>query len=178
MRFSNLNDDVLMREAGQARFSAFEELVYRHQQRVHNFLYRMCGHAATAGRLFEESWAELYRLRGSTAASGQPVVALFAIAARKAALDAATATPPHFVAADGDPSSLAWRAARLQGALLELPFKERASLLLCHFDSLKPAEAGACISEGEEHVRMLAGEGLKRLRERLGAGFFSQGLDS
>ncbi len=181
MRFSTLNDDTLMRQARDGRFGAFEELVERHQQRLYLFIHRMCGDPRLSALVFSESWAELYRLRGSQAAAAQPTVALFAIAARKLAgrLSVPGWSPPPGAYDEervSDATDLKWRGARLDEALLALPFKERAALLLCHFDAFKPVDAATCLSEGEENLRMLAGEGLRRLRERLGPDFFGQGL--
>lgn len=179
MRFSSLSDEQLLKDAAAGKDSAFEELMERQGQRLFNFLLRMCGHEEVAGRLFEEIWVEMWKLRGSQAAASNLGIALFSLAARKAARHFVENPPPLHppLARDHpDASSLAWRGSRLQEALNALPMKERAALLLCFFDSFSYAQAATCLSEREEHARELAGEGLRRLKAQLGPDFLGSGL--
>jgi RNA polymerase sigma-70 factor (ECF subfamily) len=179
MPFSELSDEKLLREASQGRFSAFEEFLERHQERLYNFLWRLCGSEEAAGELFERSFSEFFRMRGSQAASQGATTLLFGVALRLAlrklaeepGLGVGRGAPPQ-----GDRSSLEWRSARLNEALLSLPVKERAALLLSFFDSFSFAAAAACLNEREENARSLAGRGLGRLAETLGDGFLSGGL--
>ena len=84
MTLSELSDEKLMREAANGRFSAFEDFMGRHQGRVLNFLWRICGSEETAKGLFEGTWAELYKMRGTQAAANACQTLLFSIATRKA----------------------------------------------------------------------------------------------
>ena len=79
-------------------------------------------------------------------------------------------------APQADASSLEYRSARMNEALLGLPIKERAALLLSFFDSLNFYDTAVCLNEREENARELAASGLKRLLESLGSGFLSGGL--
>lgn len=179
MAFSDLSDENLMQEAASGRFSAFEEFVERHQGRLLNFFWRLSGSEDAAKALFEACWPELYRLRGSQAASTAPVGLLFGVAARQGMRwlsENPGLAKPRGVAPGGDRSSLAWRSQRLNDALLSLPLRERAALLLCFFDSLSYASAAAALNEREENIRALCGAALERLRETLGDGFLSGGL--
>ena len=180
MPLSELSDETLMREAANGRFSCFEDFLDRHQGRVLNFLWRICGSEETARSLFEACWVELYKVRSSQAASSASQTLLFSIATRKA-LRLLSENPglalPRGAAMEGDKSSLAWRSARLNDALLSLPLRERAALLLCFFDSLSYAAAAACLNEREENLRTVVGQGLGRLRETLGDGFLGAGLN-
>ena len=69
MRFSRQNDESLLKEAAAGRFSSFEEILQRHQQRLLSFYWRMTGSEPAARQLFEETWTELYRLRSTQAAA-------------------------------------------------------------------------------------------------------------
>jgi RNA polymerase sigma factor (sigma-70 family) len=177
MRFSEQSDENLLKETAAGRFSAFEELLERHQQRLMNFYWRMTGSPALAAQLFEETWADLYKLRGSQAASSGVGTALFALATRKA-VSLVMQRPPEPAQEPllHDSSSLESRSQRLNQALLRLPLKERAALLLGFFDSLNFHDTAACLNEREEHARELAAQGLKRLLEALGPEFFSVGF--
>lgn len=179
MAFSELSDEKLMREAAAGRFSAFEEFMERHQGRLFNFFWRLCGSVDAARALFEGAWAEIYNLRTSQAAAQGAQTLLFSVAMRKAARllnENPGLAVPRGAEAAGDKGSLAWRSARLNDVLLSLPLRERAALLLCFFESLSYASAAATLNESEENVRTLCGQGLSRLRETLGEGFLSGGL--
>ena len=179
MAFSELSDEKLMRDASQGRFAAFEEFLQRHQGRLFNFFWRLTGSREAAGQLFESTWAELYKARGTQAAAQGAATLLFGVGARKA-LRLMNENPglgaPKGVGAGPDKSSLEYRSARLNDALLSLPLRERAALLLCFFDSLSFAAAALALNEREENVRTVCGQGLARLRETLGEGFLSSGL--
>ncbi len=179
MRFSESSDDQLMRLAAGGDFKAFEEALHRHQQRLHNFLYRATGSELAAASLFTLVWVDLYKLRGSHAVAGNLSVALFSLAARRAAK--LLQEQPHLhdgpaAAPQGDPGSLEFRADRLRDGLLSLPLKERFTLLLTFFDSLSWREAGAALNDNDESAKLLAVQGLTRLRQRLGDDFFEGGL--
>jgi DNA-directed RNA polymerase specialized sigma24 family protein len=178
MRFSERSDEALLREAGRGKFAAFEEYFERHQGRLLNFYWRATGSVEAAHELFEESWNDLYKLRISGAASSGSIL-LFGVAVRKATRylsEHPGLGVAKGVVAEGDRSSLEWRSQRLNDALLSLPLRERVALLLCFFDSLNYAQAASCLNEQEENMRILAGQGLGRLRETLGEGFLSGGL--
>jgi RNA polymerase sigma-70 factor (ECF subfamily) len=176
---SELSDENLMREAANGRFDAFDQFLHRHQGRVLNYLWRLTADDESTRGLYESVWSELYRMRASQAALQSAQTLLFSIATRKA-IRLITENPALAVARggplQGDKSSLAWRSARLNDALLSLPLRERAALLLCFFDSLSYAAAASCLNEREENLRTLCGQGLGRLRETLGEGFLSAGL--
>ena len=179
MTLSELSDEKLMRDAADGRFSAFEEFAERHQGRILNFLWRLCGNAETAKRLFEGTWSELYKLRATQPAAQSAQTLLFSLATRRA-MKLLGENPGLAVsrgtAMQGDKASLEWRSARLNDALLSLPLRERAALLLCFLDTLNYASAAAAMNEREENLRTLCGQGLGRLRETLGEGFLSAGL--
>ena len=179
MTLSELSDENLMLDAANGRIGAFEEILQRHHGRVLNFLWRFSGSEEKAKVLFESTWAELFQMRGSQAAAQGTQTLLFSIATRKAMRQ--TAEQASWARAlgagnPGDRASLAWRSARLNDALLRLPARERAALLLCFFDSLNYAAAAECLNEREENLRSICGQGLGRLLESLGEGFMSAGL--
>jgi RNA polymerase sigma-70 factor (ECF subfamily) len=179
MALSELSDERLMRDAASGRFGAFEDFMDRHQGRILNFLWRLSGSEDTARTLFEGTWSELYKLRASQPASQSAQTLLFSLATRKAMrllAENPSLAIPRGAAMQGDKASLQWRSARLNDALLSLPLRERAALLLCFFDSLSYIAAAACLNEREENLRTLCGQGLGRLRETLGEGFLSAGL--
>jgi RNA polymerase sigma-70 factor (ECF subfamily) len=179
MPFSELSDEKLLREAAQGRFSAFQEFQERHQARLYNFLWRLCGSVDAADELFEKSFSEFFRMRGSQAAGQGATTLLFGVglrlALRKLAEEPGLGSS-RGAGSGGDRSSLEWRSARLNEALLSLPVKERAALLLSFFDSFSFAATASCLNEREENARVLAGRGLGRLVETLGDGFLDGGL--
>src|SRR5690242_9606346 len=116
MAFSDASDEKLMREAAAGRFSAFDEFMERHQGRIYNFLWRLLGSREAASALFEGLWSELYKMRGSQAASRDAATLAFGLAARRAVRllsENPSLSPPRGAAPGGDPSSLEWRSARL-----------------------------------------------------------------
>jgi DNA-directed RNA polymerase specialized sigma24 family protein len=172
-------DESLIRQSVAGHFSAFEEFFRRHEQRLLNFLLRLCGKEAVARELFEKTAAEFYRLRLSQAAAEEPSTTLFSVACRLALRlmnEDKSVGIPGLGLTVGDQASLEWRSSRLNHVLLSLPIKERVAILLCFFDSFSYAQAASCLTEKEQNIRTLCGQGLKRLHEDLGPQFLSGGL--
>lgn len=177
--YSELSDEKLLQEAAEGRFTAFEEFSERHQGRILNFFWRLCGSAEVARSLFINLWGEMYKVRATQAAAQGAQTLLFSVALRRAVQylgENPGVGRPFGAEATGDRSSLTWRSSRLNDALLSLPLRERAALLLCFFDSLSYASAAVVMNEREENIRSLCGQGLGRLRETLGENFLSGGL--
>ena len=59
------------------------------------------------------------------------------------------------------------REQRLRAALAELPERQRAAIVLCHFDDCSQAEAAGILEISEEALESLLARGRRRLRELL-----------
>lgn len=60
-------------------------------------------------------------------------------------------------------------AARVEAALAELPERQRAAIVLCHYQELGNIEAAAALEVSVEALESLLARGRRRLKELLGA---------
>ena len=166
-------DVELMEAARQGSKAAFERLVSRHQQAVRSFLRRLCGDAADADDLAQDTflaaWAGLWRYRGGATVRSW----LCGIAWRKhldfqrsrrrsAAREAATHDPSEARAEPLD--------ARLDltAALMRLPGDQRAAVALCLGSDFSHAEAAEALGLPLGTIKSHVTRGRAKLMEHLG----------
>lgn len=156
-----MDDEALLRRAGEGDEAAFTALHARWAPRVLNYL-----RAALGGR---SDWAEdclqevfLAVRTARFEGSGSFRSWLFAIAHRRA-MDLhrreSRPAPPVRTRPAPDP--------RLQEALSALPEEARAAVLLVHMQGMTQAEAAAALGATEHRVRELLKAGMARLRADL-----------
>jgi RNA polymerase sigma-70 factor (ECF subfamily) len=156
--------------------AAFEELVRNHQHMVHSLTYRMTGSLADAEDLAQETFLRAYEQIGAFRSQSKFSTWLYRIAvntclnwrqseARRLQLQAHVAEELSVRQAGGENSS-ADGSNEVQAALLKLPAKQRAAIVLTIYDGLSHAEAAQVLHCSETTVswRMFAAKRkLKRL---------------
>ena len=155
--------------------AAFEELVRQHQRMIHALTFRMTGSLADAEDLAQETFLRAYEQVGSFRGSAKFSTWLYRIAvniclnwrqseARRNQLYA-SAAEEFSVQQDGKNSSSP-QANEVQAALLKLPAKQRAAIVLTIYDGLNHAEAAQVLNCSETTVSwriFAAKQKLKRL---------------
>lgn len=155
--------------------AAFEELVRQHQRMIHALTFRMTGSLADAEDLAQETFIRAYERVGSFHGSAKFSTWLYRIAinaclnwrqseARRNRLHA-SAAEEFSVSQDGENFSSP-QANEVQAALLKLPAKQRAAIVLTIYDGLNHAEAAQVLSCSETTVSwrvFAAKQKLKRL---------------
>ena len=155
--------------------AAFEELVRQHQRMIHALTFRMTGSLADAEDLAQETFIRAYEQVGSFRGSAKFSTWLYRIAvntclnwrqseARRNQLHA-SAAEEFSVQQDGKNSSSP-QSNEVQSALLKLPAKQRAAIVLTIYDGLNHAEAAQVLNCSETTVSwriFAAKQKLKRL---------------
>ena len=155
--------------------AAFEELVRQHQRMIHALTFRMTGSLADAEDLAQETFLRAYEQVGGFRGSAKFSTWLYRIAvntclnwrqseARRNQLYA-SAAEEFSVQQDGKNSSSP-QANEVQAALLKLPAKQRAAIVLTIYDGLNHAEAAQVLNCSETTVSwriFAAKQKLKRL---------------
>jgi len=157
-------DEALVLQSQNGDAAAFEALVRRHQQMIHALTFRMTGSLADAEDLAQETFIRAYEQIGSYGGRSTFATWLYRIAvnaclnwrqretrrmqvyadgAETLATQMAEATAPH-----PEPES----NRRLQAALLRLPAKQRAAIVLTACEGLPHAEAAKALGCSETTV--------------------------
>lgn len=145
--------------------AAFELLIREHQRMVHSLTYRMTGSLDDAEDLAQEAFIRAYSQIGSYRGTAKFSTWLYRIAvnvclnwrqreARRSELNTDWARDhelegPHLggMGGNGEVSS-----ARVQEALMKLPAKQRAAMVLTTYDGLNHAEAAQALGCSETTV--------------------------
>ena len=151
---------------------AFEALIREHQRMIHSLCYRMSGSLADAEDLAQETFIHAYQHLDGFRAEARFSSWLYRIAVnqclnwqkRKQRLDRLHQQwgEQDRERSAGDPG----QAQRIQEALLQLPPKQRAAVILTTYDGLTHAEAAAALGCSETTIswRVFAARSkLKRL---------------
>lgn len=144
--------DLVQRSQG-GDTAAFEELVRRHQKMIHALTFRMTGSVADAEDLAQEAFVRAYEQLGSFHGAAKFSTWLYRIAvhaglnwrrdeARRSQAHADCAEEMTADCSRGD-VSLAGdsRAQQAQAALMKLPAKQRAAIVLTVYEGMNHAEA-------------------------------------
>jgi RNA polymerase sigma-70 factor, ECF subfamily len=151
---------VLQSQTGDP--AAFEELVRHHQHMVHSLTYRMTGSLADAEDLAQETFIRAYEQIGSFRGTSKFSTWLYRIAvntclnwrqgeARRFRLQT-RAAEEFFTRQTGGESSSADESNEIRAALLKLPAKQRAAIVLTIYDGLNHAEAAHVLGCSETTV--------------------------
>lgn len=171
------NERECIRASQAGDHAAFEELVRRHQRMIHALTFRMTGSLVESEDLaqeaFVQAWHHLEQFRGeSTFASWLYRIAVnLCLTWRKRAVhrEIAHRDWAEHIAAQSPDGASPHRTApseRVQEALLKLPSKQRAAVILTAYDGLNHAEAAQALGCSETTVswRLFAARAkLKRL---------------
>lgn len=159
--------------------AAFEELVRRHQHMVHSLTYRMTGSLADAEDLAQETFLRAYEQIGSFRGAARFSTWLYRIAvnaclnwrqseARRFQLQTRAIEEISAWQAGGE-SPAANEANEIQAALLKLPAKQRAALVLTIYDGLNHAEAAKILHCSETTVSWRVFAAKRKLKRWLAA---------
>jgi RNA polymerase sigma-70 factor, ECF subfamily len=174
-------DEELVLQSQNGNASAFEALVKNHQQMIHALTFRMTGSDADAEDLAQEAFVRAYEQIGSFNAGSKFSTWLYSIAihaclnwrrseARRfhAYADCAKEFFTQRNAAEPSPAEDEM-AQRAQAALLKLPAKQRAAVVLTIYDGLTHAEAAKVLRCSETTVSWRVFSAKKRLKRWLAA---------
>jgi len=175
-------DEELVLQSQNGNTSAFETLVKNHQQMIHALTFRMTGSDADAEDLAQEAFVRAYKQIGSFNANSKFSTWLYSIAihtclnwrrneARRfqAYANCANEFSTQRTAAEPTPAG-AEMAQRAQAALLKLPAKQRAAVVLTIYDGLTHAEAAKVLRCPETTVSWRVFSAKKKLKRWLAAG--------
>lgn len=145
------DDRPLVRAAQDGDSDAFAALVRRYQRMIDALAYRMTGSQADAADLAQETFIRAYRQLHTFRAEAKFSSWLYRIGIntclnwqkgrqRRDRLHHEFAEQPTPVSVEPDP-----RSAQVQAALLRLPAKQRAAIILTVYDEMNHAEAARAL---------------------------------
>jgi RNA polymerase sigma-70 factor, ECF subfamily len=155
-------DLVLQCQKGSA--AAFEELVRQHQRMIHSLTFRMTGSVADAEDLAQETFLRAYAQIGTFRGSAKFSTWLYRIAvntclnwhaseARRFHLQADCAEEMRAQDLNGENAPAENQSSQqVQAALVKLPAKQRAAIVLTVYDGLNHAEAAQVLGCSETTV--------------------------
>lgn len=171
-------DLVLQSQKGDP--AAFEALVRTHQHMVHSLTFRMTGSLADAEDLAQEAFIRAYEQIGTFHGSSKFSTWLYRIAVNTCLnwkQSEARRFQLHTRAAEemsaqlgGDESSLAASTSEVQIALLKLPAKQRAAIVLTIYDGMNHAEAAQVLGCSETTISWRVFAAKRKLKKLLTTG--------
>ncbi|MGA2853016.1 MAG: RNA polymerase sigma factor [Verrucomicrobiota bacterium] len=171
-------DLVLQSQNGDP--AAFEALIRNHQHMVHSLTYRMTGSLADAEDLAQETFIRAYEQIGGFRGTSKFSTWLYRIAvntclnwrqseARRFRMQTNCAEEFAARRADGE-NPPGDQAGEVQAALLKLPAKQRAAIVLTIYDGLNHAEAARVLGCSETTVSWRVFAAKRKLKRLLTAG--------
>jgi RNA polymerase sigma-70 factor (ECF subfamily) len=177
-RMADADSDLVVRSQ-HADPVAFEELVRQHQRMVHSLTYRMTGSLADAEDLAQETFLRAYEQIGSFRGTSKFSTWLYRIAVntclnwrqsetRRSRLyaQAAEELAAQHAGADAAPAD---QSGEVHAALLKLPAKQRAAIVLTVYDALNHAEAAQLLGCSETTVSWRVFAAKRKLKRLLTA---------
>jgi len=163
-RMGDPNDEILVLRTRQGDPAAYEALIRQHQRMIYSLTYRMTGSAADAEDLTQETFLRAWRQIGSYRAACKFSTWLYRIAINaclnwRARETLRVEVQAGWAETNGAPE-LAGESALARGetgrnvhaALLKLPPKQRAAIMLTLYDGLSHAEAAEVLGCSETTV--------------------------
>ncbi len=160
-------------ESQNGDHGAFEALINEHQRMIHSLCYRMSGSLADAEDLAQETFLHAYQHLDGFRAEARFSSWLYRIAVnqclnwqkRQQRLDR---LHQQWSQENPEPSGdEAGRAAQVQAALLKLPAKQRAAVVLTTYDGLTHAEAAAALGCSETTISWRVFSARRKLKRLL-----------
>jgi RNA polymerase sigma-70 factor (ECF subfamily) len=162
-----------IRRSREGDMAAFEELVRCYQQMIHALTFRMTGSQSDAEDLAQDVFIQAFRKLHSFRGEAQFSTWLYRIGIntclnwkksqqRRAQLHHEWAQQPHETAGRSDEL-----AVRVQEALLTLPPKQRAAVILTTYEGMNHAEAARALGCSETTVSWRVFMARKQLKKWL-----------
>ena len=174
-------DSELVLQSQKGDPAAFEELVRNHQHMIHSLTFRMTGSSADAEDLAQEAFIRAYEQIGSFHGTAKFSTWLYRIAmnvclnwrqseARRFQLytHCANELSVQQVSAE-NPADERRANQEVQSALLKLPAKQRAAIVLTVYDGLNHAEAAQVLGCSETTVSWRVFAARQKLKRWLSA---------
>jgi RNA polymerase sigma-70 factor (ECF subfamily) len=174
-------DETLVMRTRQGDPAAFEALIRQHQRMIYSLTYRMTGSAADAEDLTQETFLRAWRQIGSYRAAAKFSTWLYRIAINaclnwreretlRVEVQAGWAETNGAPELGGQSVPARNEAGRgVHDALLKLPAKQRAAVMLVFYDGLNHAEAAEVLGCSETTVSWRLFIARKKLRRWLAA---------
>lgn len=170
------SDEELMQGVARGEDAALRALVARHAVPLHAYLARLCGDAAEAEDLAQESWMRIVRSASSFEPSRRFRTWAWGIAtnvARDRFRRVRARGGPHAplvagTAASGGGESRSIARVDLRGRLAELPERLRQALLLRYYDGMSEPEIAETLGIARGTVKSRLHAAVAALRRSLG----------
>jgi RNA polymerase sigma-70 factor (ECF subfamily) len=169
-------DEALVFQSQNGDAAAFAELVRKHQRMIHSLTYRMTGSMADAEDLAQEAFINAYRQIGAYRGGSKFSTWLYRIAMNACLSWRRRETLRVEVAANWAENNSAPRAERevengdlVHAALLKLPPKQRAAVMLTLHDGMSHAEAAEILNCSETTVSWRVFAAKRKLKRWLSA---------
>jgi len=169
-------DAALVARVGSGDSAACRSLMEAHLGRIHAFAWRMLGDAAEAEDVAQDTFLRLWRQAGKWRAEARVGTWLHRVAhnlcidrLRQRRGDGGEELPDLPDPAPG-PAANQQRvqvARRIEAALARLPERQRAAIVLVHYQELGNIEAAGIMGVGVEAMESLLSRGRRGLREAL-----------
>jgi RNA polymerase sigma-70 factor (ECF subfamily) len=172
----------LVLQARQGDPVAYETLIRQHQRMIYSLAYRMTGSSADAEDLTQETFVRAYRQIRSYRAASKFSTWLYRIAMNaclnwreretmRCQVQASWAETSETPAWNGEAAlARSERGRAVHAALLKLPAKQRAAIMLTVYDGLNHAEAAEILGCSETTVSWRVFAARRKLRRWLAAG--------
>lgn len=172
-------DEALVLQSQRGDLAAFEMLIEKHQRMIHSLTYRMTGSMDDAEDLAQETFVRAFRNIGSYRSDCKFSTWLYRIAinvcltwrdrehlrtetSRKWSDEQITENEGSTTADTNEQLN-----GRLQAALLKLPAKQRAAIMLTMYDGLSHAEAADVLNCSETTVSWRVFSAKRKLKRLL-----------
>jgi RNA polymerase sigma factor (sigma-70 family) len=185
--FQTCTDSELARQSQDGSLAAFEELVYRFEGRIYGFAANVCGNAADAREVTQDTFVRAFQAIGQFDCRRAFGAWLFTIARRKC-IDRYRAAPPGTeeplpeLRDEDDPAELLARQEERQNlwglARRRLPDAQFEVLWLRYVEGMSVADIAQVLRKTQTHVKVLlfrARRGLARELKPVGASGLATG---
>jgi RNA polymerase sigma-70 factor (ECF subfamily) len=175
------NDETLVLRTRQGDPAAFEALIRQHQHMIYSLTYRMTGSLTDAEDLTQETFLRAWRQIGSYRAASKLSTWLYRIAINaclnwreretlRVEVQAGWAETNGAPEPAGETALARNETGRaVHAALLKLPAKQRAAIMLTLYDGLNHAEAAEALGCSETTVSWRVFAARRKLRRWLAA---------
>ena len=177
--FQRCSDEELARQSQAGSLAAFEELVYRYEDRIYGFVANSCRNAADAREVTQDTFVRAFQAIGRFDCQRGFAAWLFTIARRKCidhhrAAPSLADEPLPELPDDNDPAELLARQEERQGlwqmARRRLPEAQFQTLWLRFAEELSVAEIAQVLRKTQTHVKVLLFRARQALARELKGG--------